>query len=336
MTSGDASIAARHPRPAAPAASYPPPGPDAGAPREAPELPRASAPPRSSPLLHLLLFLATLLTTTFVGSSHYAVFSADFSTDFPEISFMQGAWFSLTLLGILGAHEFGHYFACRYYGVDASLPYFLPAPLPLTGTVGALIRIRQPIRSKPVLFDIGAAGPIAGFVVAVPALFLGLQLSRVVALPDDFAGISLGEPLLFQWAAWLTWGDAPSGYALNLHPVGLAAWLGLLLTALNLFPIGQLDGGHIAYAVLGRRSATVSVGATAVVIALVFLSSSWFIWAVLMIAMLAFLGPHHPPTADEHVPLDPTRRLVAALTAAIFAVCFSPAPFSALDLVAQP
>ncbi|MCE2543857.1 MAG: site-2 protease family protein, partial [Acidobacteria bacterium] len=113
---------------------------------------------------------------------HYAGFNADFSAEFPAVSFLQGAWFSLTLLGILAAHEFGHYFACRYYGVDATLPYFLPAPLPLTGTVGALIRIRQPIQSKPVLFDVGAAGPIAGFVVAVPALFLGLQLSRVVAL----------------------------------------------------------------------------------------------------------------------------------------------------------
>ncbi len=320
----------------APAESYPPPYSDAWARQEAPAPPAAGATSGSRPLVHLLLFLATLLTTTFFGSYHYAGFSADFNSNLPEVSFLQGAWFSLTLLGILGTHEFGHYFACRYYGIDATLPYFLPAPLPLTGTVGALIRIRQPIQSKSVLFDVGAAGPIAGFAVAVPALFLGLQLSRVVALPDDFVGMSLGEPLLFQWASWMTWGDAPSGYTLNLHPVGLAAWLGLLLTALNLFPIGQLDGGHIAYAVLGRRSASVSVVATAIVVALVFLSASWIIWAALMIAMLVFLGPRHPPTADEHVPLDPTRRLVAALTAAIFVVCFTPAPFSVLDLVAQP
>ena len=319
-----------------PAESFPPPYSDAWPRHEAPAPPRTGARSGSSPLIHLLLFLATALSTTFYGSHHYAGFNADFSAEIPAVSFLQGAWFSLTLLGILAAHEFGHYFACRYYGVDATLPYFLPAPLPLTGTVGALIRIRQPIQSKPVLFDVGAAGPIAGFVVAVPALFLGLQLSRVVALPDDFVGMSLGEPLLFQWAAWMTWGDAPSGYTINLHPVGLAAWLGLLLTALNLFPIGQLDGGHIAYAVLGRRSAAVSVGATVIVVALVFLSASWIIWAMLMIAMLVFLGPRHPRTADEHVPLDPARRLVAVVTAVIFVVCFTPAPFSALDLVGQP
>ena len=303
---------------------------------EAPKPPPSVARSRSRPLVHLLLFLTTLLTTTIAGGCHYAGFAADFTQDFPEFSLIQGAWFSLTLLAILGAHEFGHYFTCRYYGVDATLPYFLPAPLALTGTVGAVIRIRQPIQSKPVLFDVGVAGPIAGFVVAVPALFLGLYLSRVVPLPDDFVGMSLGEPLLFQWAASLTWGAAPEGYTINLHPVGLAAWLGLLLTALNLFPIGQLDGGHIAYAVLGRRSMFVSLGATLIVVALVFLSSSWFIWAVLMIAMLVFLGPHHPRTADEDVPLDIPRHLVAAVAAAIFVVCFTPAPFSALDLVAQP
>ena len=303
---------------------------------EAPAAGTAIARPRSRPLVHLLLFLATLLTTTVAGSCHYAGFAADFTSDFPEFSFIQGAWFSLTLLAILSAHEFGHYFACRYYGVDATLPYFLPAPLALTGTVGAVIRIRQPIRSKPVLFDVGVAGPIGGFVVAVPALFLGLHLSRMVPLPADFVGMSLGEPLLFQWAAALTWDAAPEGYTLNLHPVGLAAWLGLLLTALNLFPIGQLDGGHIAYAVLGRRSTLVSLGATLTVVALVFLSASWIIWAVLMIAMLVFLGPRHPRTPDEHVPLDTRRLLLAAVAAAIFVVCFTPAPFSPLDLVAAP
>ena len=324
------------PLPPAPVEPYPPAYGDSRPRREGPEPPPAVARARSRPLVHLLLFLATLLTTTVAGSCHYAGFAADFTQDFPEFSFIQGSWFSLTLLAILAAHEFGHYFACRYYRVDASLPYFLPAPLALTGTVGAVIRIRQPIQSKPVLFDVGVAGPIAGVVVAVPALFLGLYLSRVVPLPEDFVGMSLGEPLLFQWAAGLTWGAAPEGYTLNLHPVGLAAWLGLLLTALNLFPIGQLDGGHIAYAVLGRRSTVVSLGATVTVVALVFLSASWILWAVPMIAMLVFLGPRHPRTPDEHVPLNTPRLLLAAVAAAIFVVCFTPAPFSPLDLVAQP
>ena len=324
------------PLPPAPVEPYPPAYGDAWRHREELGPPPAAARPRSRPLVHLLLFLATLLTTTTAGGCHYAGFAAGFTGDLPAFSFFQGAWFSFTLLAILAAHEFGHYFACRYYRVDATLPYFLPAPLALTGTIGAVIRIRQPIQSKPVLFDVGVAGPIAGFVVAVPALFLGLYLSRLAPLPEDFVGMSLGEPLLFQWAAALTWGDAPDGYTLNLHPVGLAAWLGLLLTALNLFPIGQLDGGHIAYAVLGSRSTLVSLGATLTVVALVFLSASWIIWAVLMIAMLVFLGPRHPRTPDEHVPLDTPRLLVAAVATAIFVVCFTPAPFSPLDLVAQP
>ena len=223
-----------------------------------PEPQPVAQPPRRGrwkPLVHLLLFLGTLGTTMAAGTGHYAGFAADFAN--PDLSLAllpYGAWYSLTILAILGTHEFGHYFACRYYGIDASLPYFLPAPLPLTGTVGAVIRIRQPIPTKRMLFDIGAAGPIAGFVVAVPALFLGLRLSRIVPLPNDFVGMELGEPLLFQLAAWMVWGEAPTGHSINLHPMGLAAWLGLLITALNLFPIGQLDGGHIAYAALGRRS----------------------------------------------------------------------------------
>ena len=323
------------PLPPAPVAQNTPDYRDAWTRPLTPEPPPAAR-PRSRPLVHLVLFLATLFTTTVAGSCHYAGFAADFTQNFPEFSFIQGGWFSLTLLAILGAHEFGHYFACRYYGVDATLPYFLPAPLALTGTVGAVIRIRQPIQTKPVLFDVGVAGPIAGFVVAVPALFLGLHLSRVVPLPTEFVGMSLGEPLLFQWAASLIWGAAPEGYSINLHPMGLAAWLGLLLTALNLFPIGQLDGGHIAYAVLGRRSTVVSLGATVTVVALVFLSWSWIIWALLMIAMLVFLGPRHPRTHDEDVPLDSGRLLLAAVAVAIFAVSFTPAPFSALELVGQP
>ena len=225
----------------------------------------------------------------YVGSFHYAAFMSDFAANVPSVSFIQGAWYSFTILAILGTHEFGHYFACRYYGVDASLPYFLPAPLPLTGTVGAVIRIRQPIPTKRMLFDIGAAGPIAGFIVAVPALFLGLQLSRLVQLPEDFVGMTLGEPLLFQLAAWVVWGDAPSGYTINLHPMGLAAWLGLLITALNLFPIGQLDGGHISYATFGPRSTTITLFAAGTVVGLAFL-----------LAQLALLGS--PDGGNDHIP----------------------------------
>ena len=232
----------------------------------------------------------------------------------------------------------GHYLACRYYRIDASLPYFLPAPWPImTGTLGAVIRIRERIPTKPMLFDIGAAGPIAGFVVAVPALFVGMALSRIAPIPDDFQGLSLGEPLLFQFATWLFFGEAPDGYSVNLHPVGLAAWFGLLVTAINLFPIGQLDGGHITYATLGRHSTTVTLLGTVAVIGLaVFVSTSWLFWALMMVVMLAAFGARHPQTHDEHVPLDPTRRWVAVGTLVIFVLSFTPAPIEVLDLLTPP
>ena len=288
--------------------------------------------------LHVLLFLATFGTTTLIGALHYAGFSTDFLDDVPiATSLAQGFWYSVPILAILGAHEMGHYLACRYYQVDASLPYFIPVPpnLLLTGTLGAFIRIREPIPTKSVLFDIGVAGPIAGFVVAVPVLFVGLSLSRIVMLPPDFVGLELGEPLLFQLAAWMTLGTPPEGYSINLHPMGFAAWFGLLATMLNLFPFGQLDGGHISYAALGSRSTLVTVGTVACVIGLTFLSLSWSAWALMMIVMFFTLGPRHPPTSDDHMPLDRTRRRIAAGAAAIFVLCFTAAPINVSGLLPQ-
>ena len=295
--------------------------------------PRATR--RDRPLLHLALFLATIVTTMYFGSLHYASFQGDLTSSPGAIIFIQGAWYSLTILAILGTHEMGHYLACRYYRVDASLPYFLPAPF-ITGTIGAFIRIREPIPTKAVLFDIGAAGPLAGFVVAVPALFIGLSLSRVVPLPENFEGLLLGEPLLFQTAAWLVWGTVQDGFSINLHPMGFAAWFGLLATALNLFPIGQLDGGHISYAALGARSTQVTIGGAVLVVSLTFVSLSWLIWAVMMVTMLVAFGPRHPPTMDHHLPLDKTRRWVAAGTLGIFVLCFTPAPIQVTDFLPAP
>ena len=270
-----------------------------------------------------------------MGALHYAGFKAGFTNAVPTLGlplFLNGFWYSLTILGILGCHELGHYYACRYYQVDASLPYFLPAPI-LTGTLGAFIRIREPIRTKRMLFDIGVAGPLAGFVIAVPALLLGLMLSNLAPLPPTFSGLALGEPLLFKGAARMIWGTEPQGYALNLHPMAFAAWFGLLATALNLFPIGQLDGGHIAYAVLGRRATMVTYGAIGCALVLTYFSSSWLVWTALVIAMLFFFGPRHPQTTDEHVPLDRARLGIAILALAIFIVCFTPAPIEVIQLL---
>ena len=290
---------------------------------------------RRRPWIHLTLFLLTVATTTGVGALHYAGFAADFGASLPPFTaglLLQGLWYSGTILAILGCHEMGHYLACRYYGVDASLPYFLPAPI-LTGTLGAFIRIREPLTSKRVLFDVGVAGPIAGFVVAVPALFLGLALSRLVPLPADFTGLSLGEPLLFRAAAWLIWGTPPEGMSINMHPMAFAAWFGLLATALNLFPIGQLDGGHISYAVLGRASTWVTFAAVGGAFVLTWFSSSWLVWTGLLVVMLFLFGPRHPRTVDEHLPLDRGRLAIAALAFLIFVVCFTPAPIEFIELL---
>jgi membrane-associated protease RseP (regulator of RpoE activity) len=290
---------------------------------------------------YVALFCLTVVTTTLAGIDHYASFYSGFkAVDLPfsvwELM-ARGLWYSLSILAILGAHEFGHYYACRYYGVDASLPYFLPVPFLLTGTLGAFIRIRQQIPTKRALFDIGIAGPIAGFVVVIPVLMIGMYLSQVIEVPKDFNGAvyELGEPLLFKAAAWLTFGPVPEGYTVNMHPVAFAAWFGMLATTLNLFPVGQTDGGHVSYAVLGRHSTIVSFGTLACLIGLSFLSMSWIVWTVLMTAMLLVIGPRHPRTIDEHVPLDRARMWIAAFGLAMFVLCFSPVPAELVDLVAR-
>ncbi len=286
--------------------------------------------------LHALLLGLTALTTTMTGLEHYAAFLSDFganrvSAGWASIGY--GAWYSATILAILGAHEMGHYLACRYYRVDASLPYFIPMLGVLTGTFGAVIRIREPIRYKRALFDIGIAGPIAGFLVAVPALFFGMWLSTAVPLPRHFSGLALGEPLLFKAAAWLVWGTPPDGLALNMHPMAFAAWFGLLATALNLFPIAQLDGGHISYAVFGTRATYITYASLAVALALTTASLSWIVWTIMIVAMLFIAGPRHPRVMDEVVPLDRTRLWLAAFAVIMFALCFTPAPIELLDLV---
>ena len=292
--------------------------------------------------LHLLLLIITLVTTTIVGGLHYVAFISLFGTHpvalspselFASYVWPYGLWYSGTLLLILGAHEMGHYVACRYHRVDATLPYFLPAPLPLTGTIGAFIRIREAFPNRRILFDIGVAGPLAGFALLLPALFLGVAMSNVAPLPSDFSGFSLGEPLLFRVAAWLVWGSVGDGYSINLHPMAFAAWFGLLATALNLMPFGQLDGGHIAYAALGRRSTLISLITIIVAVALTFVSSSWLMMTVMMLLMLLAFGPRHPSVIDESVELDRARLAIAVVAAIVFILCFTPVPIEALDML---
>jgi membrane-associated protease RseP (regulator of RpoE activity) len=303
-------------------------------------VPIAVPPPQGKLWVQLTLLIATIATTTFTGACHYYSFSIDFAQltanggaqlAGPAFSdpmfYVRGLWYSLTILAILGVHEMGHYIACLRYDVEATRPYFLPAPLPLTGTLGAFIRIKSRIPNKIALFDIGIAGPIAGFVIAVPTLFVGLMLSRIDRVPEDASQLmELGEPLLFRFAAWLVWGDVAEGYSINMHPMAFAAWFGLLATALNLFPIAQLDGGHISYAVLGPRSTVVTVIMVGVAIGLTFVSSSWIAWTVLLMAMIATMGARHPPTLDDYQQLDRKRLILAAVAMVILVLCFTPAP----------
>ena len=282
--------------------------------------------------LHVLLFLTTFAATTMVGAGFYLNFLSDLGwrrvTPPTSTLLIGGLWYSVPALLILGCHEMGHYFACRYYRISATLPFFIPAPIvSLFGTLGAVIRIREPLRTKRILFDVGVAGPLAGFVVLVPALILGIRWSEVMRQPPPSpAGIDLGEPMLFQLVTRLTFGPIPDGYTLNAHPMAFASIFGLLATALNLFPIAQLDGGHISYAVLGAKSTIVTIVMVGVAIFLATTSTSWIVWTGLLITMIATLGPRHPPTLYDDEPLDAKRVWLAALAMLILVLCFTPAP----------
>lgn len=307
--------------------------------------------------LHVLLFLLTLGTTTIAGALDYASFVS--APTIPEPAYWwqlpwyfltvvrsfwdsgmlwRGLWYSGTLLGVLGAHEMGHYLLCRRHNVDASLPYFLPMPpfLFLTGTLGAVIRIREPFPTRSVLFDIGVAGPIAGFVVLVPALFYGMTLSNIIPYHPEGTTIFLGEPLLFKLAAHAFFPAVPDGYSLNIHPIVFASWFGMLATALNLLPFGQLDGGHIMYATLKRWSTPVSIATVSLsVVMTAFFSISWLVMTLMMLVMLFTLGPRHPRVLNEYEPLGAGRNLIALAALVIFILCFTPVPIQIQDMIGK-
>lgn len=278
--------------------------------------------------LHILLFLVTVVTTTVVGISHYVSFASDFGTHpvlLGRAVLLQAFAYSAAVLGILGAHEMGHYVACRWYDVDATLPFFLPFPS-LSGTLGAVIKIREAFPTRRALFDVAVAGPIGGFVVLLPLLFWGMRLSNVLPVPPHMNGWTLGEPLLFKLATWLQFGRIPDGSSVNIHPIVFAAWFGMLATAWNLLPFGQLDGGHLTYATLGDRSRFFSLATVAGAIVMCFISYSWVLMTLMMVTMLYFLGPRHPSVIDEHEPLGAGRYALAVFALVMLIVCFTPVP----------
>ena len=288
--------------------------------------------PRHRYWLHALLFLLTLLSTTVVGAGFAQSFALNLPSSFDgdlhgyirmwrQPSFLlQGLPFSLTLLTILMAHEMGHFLAARYYDVDVSLPYFLPAPT-LIGTMGAFIRIRSAIFSKRALFDIGIAGPIAGFVVLLAPLAVGLSLSKVSPGAVHNSDLIFGSPLLLQLFERIAF-PGVRVEDIYLHPVARAAWVGLLATALNLLPIGQLDGGHILYAFAGEKTRWLSRFFVALLIPMgFFFAYSWLLWAVL----LFFFGMRHPVIYDPY-PIGRARTWlgIAALIILILSFTLSP------------
>ncbi len=307
------------------------------------EIPRYSAPaepadraldaPRIPPL-NVALFLLTLLTTTTAGAYMNGEDVSFLHPFHAVVALRSGLSFSIPLMMILFAHEMGHYLTSRYHNVDTSLPYFIPAPpsIFIIGTFGAFIRMRAPARTRRVMFDIGAAGPWAGVMLAIPAVIIGLYLSDVTPLDKSAGGLELGNSLLFLGLSHLVLGVDPSTVNVNLSPIAFAGWLGLFVTTLNLLPVGQLDGGHVTYALFPRRHRTISmlfvVSCVLMVLVPLALGQSfwggWLVWAVLSVA----LGLGHPSTIDRDTPLNPRRALAAWATVALFIVTFSPVPLS--------
>lgn len=273
--------------------------------------------------IHWVLFISTIFTTLLAGAmmEGASVFNN-------PLDILKGFPFSMTLMLILGTHEFGHYYYAQKHKVDATLPYFLPAPpfLFLIGTFGAFIKIKSPIYKKDALLQIGAAGPIAGFIIAVPALLIGLKLSNVVEKVDINNAIMLGDSLLMKFLTWMTYPNLLETQDIMLHPMAFAGWIGLLVTMLNLLPIGQLDGGHIAYAMLGKKQNIFGKLAFSALIPLSFISLNWLFWGLLIFFLMR--SAKHPPIHDINIPLSKFNKRIGYICLIIFILCFIPAPFN--------
>ena len=290
-------------------------------------LPHVFNPPASDWRINLALFVITIVSTLATAAYFYA------ETAEQATQIWRGWPFSLSIMLILGAHELGHYFAARYHKVAVTLPYFIPLPIisPI-GTMGAVIRMKAPIKNKRALFDIGVAGPLAGLVFAIPLLIYGLMTSEVGAMSS--IGLLEGNSILYYLAKFAIFGQFLPSETLDVHlnQVAWAAWVGLLVTALNLMPVGQLDGGHLMYSLLGSRARQLFIPVMAVLGALTlasFLIDSTFTWGI-WIVLLFFFGRAHAEPLDDVTPLDPRRRWLGIATVVIFLLIFVPIPFRIL------
>ncbi|TWU14943.1 Peptidase family M50 [Symmachiella macrocystis] len=267
---------------------------------------RPAAPPKRW-FRPLMLFAATCLSTWYVGGPEY----------------------SMALMAILLFHEMGHFLQSIRYHVPASFPYFIPMPLPPIGTMGAVIIQRRGAGDRKALFDIAISGPLAGLLIALPMTYLGIQWSTVQLVPTNGAGFQFGEPLIFQWLINYVHGPIPQGYDLFMHPFAHAGWVGIFITALNLVPVSQLDGGHIMYALLRKKAHIVAIGFLLLVVGYM----AWtgrYQW-LLMVALVTFMGPKHPPTANDNVPLGWGRKILGWLTLAFLIIGITPDPIRYYD-----
>jgi len=272
---------------------------------------------RRLPILHIVLFILTLFCTLVAGALQQGINPIE-----NPWLIWKGIPFSFTLLMILGAHEFGHYFMSRKHNIDVTLPYFIPAPS-FIGTFGAFIKMKSPIMDRRILLDVGAAGPLAGMCVTVPVLLIGLYLSEIRYEAVD-SGFNLGSSLFFSFMNWIVHGSLPDNANVILHPIAFSGWIGLLVTCLNLLPVGQLDGGHVAYAVIGVKQRLVAKGVLVILVALGVTGwSGWLLWAGILIIM----GTNHPPVIYDWIPLDKKRMIIGWVTLSIFVMTFTPAPF---------
>ncbi len=273
------------------------------------------------PFLHIILFLLTLLSTLFVGAMQTG---ADLLKEPGEI--YRGLPFALSLMIILLTHELSHYFASKIHGVKATLPYFIPAPT-IIGTFGAFIKMKSPIVTRKALIDIGASGPIAGFIISVVAAVIGLHASEIVPVSQAKGALNLGDSILFSFLAKIVIGVTPAGTEIMLNPVAFAGWIGLFVTSINLIPVGQLDGGHIAFAFLGEKHTRVSFILVMMMSLLgLFLWEGWFVWAVLLLV----LGLRHPPVVYWEDILDGRRKVTGFIALLILILTFIPVPFKIL------
>ena len=290
------------------------------------------APERKFPWLNIVLFALTCLSTLLIGSALMAMYTNSIDDLLPFLKqvlhspsiLLTGLPFSLSIMSILLGHEMGHYLTCRYYGIDATLPYFIPTCLPPVGTMGAFIKIKSPIQHRAALLEVGIAGPIVGFVLAIPVLIIALAKSAYIVPDPSMAGIELGEPLIFKLTAFIMGKTPPPGMSINLHPIGLAAWFGFFATALNLLPVGQLDGGHVTYALFRGKHSRISQIFLFTLIPLgLFYWQGWLFWTT----VLLIIGFRHPMTVDDSVPLSRRHTWLGWIALAMLLLCFAPIPF---------